>query len=215
MSRKAGAAPLRTKTGRPDADRITSPSPKFVLGRGSDEISPTAPLTVEGAIEIGCGSPKRTVPRVTTSELSTRDFDRHEDRRCLGGRGARRHFCRRLNPGAHVPGAKRHASNRAQDSPENVYALCGHAVVPPAIDSVRAIFAGSVASAFVMRCAASERRLLIAADPGKYGVYILIGLLHFPGEQLLLDLLLDWRQYLLLHLEALGRDQALVILQFP
>src|SRR4051794_8747775 len=73
MSRKAGAAPLRTKTGRPDADRITSPSPKFVLGRGSDEISPTAPLTVEGAIEIGCGRPKRTVPRVTTSELSTRD----------------------------------------------------------------------------------------------------------------------------------------------
>jgi hypothetical protein len=43
------------------------------LGRGSDEISPTAPLTVEGAIEIGCGSPKRTVPRVTTSELNTRD----------------------------------------------------------------------------------------------------------------------------------------------
>src|SRR6266536_810066 len=73
MSRKAGAAPLRTKTGRPDADRITSPSPKFVLGRGSDEISPTPPLTVEGAIEIGCGSPKRTVPRVTTSELSRRD----------------------------------------------------------------------------------------------------------------------------------------------
>ena len=45
----------------------------LVFGRGSDEISPTPPLTVEGAIEIGCGSPKRTVPRVTTSELSTRD----------------------------------------------------------------------------------------------------------------------------------------------
>src|SRR3981081_4833206 len=73
MSRKPGAAPWRTKTGRPEADRITSPSPKFVFDRGSDEISPTPPLTVEGAIEIGCGNPNRTVPRVTTSELNTRD----------------------------------------------------------------------------------------------------------------------------------------------
>src|SRR6266436_5224911 len=73
MSRKAGVSPRRTKTGRPDADRITSPSPNPVFGRGSDEISPMPPLTVEGAIEIGCGSPKRTVPRVTTSELNTRD----------------------------------------------------------------------------------------------------------------------------------------------
>src|SRR5262245_9144482 len=31
------------------------------------------PLTADGASEIGCGSPKRTVPRVTTSELNTRD----------------------------------------------------------------------------------------------------------------------------------------------
>src|SRR5882672_2429001 len=73
MSRKAGVSPRRTKTGRPDADRSTSPSPNPVFGRGSDEISPMPPLTVEGAIEIGCGSPKRTVPRVTTSELNTRD----------------------------------------------------------------------------------------------------------------------------------------------
>src|SRR5215510_2396658 len=73
MSRKPGAAPRRTKTGRPDADMITSPSLNCVFGRGSEEISPAPPLTVEGAIETGCGRPKRTVPRVTTSELNTRD----------------------------------------------------------------------------------------------------------------------------------------------
>ena len=94
-----------------------------VLGRGSDEISPTPPLTVEGAIEIGCGSPKRTVPRVTTSELSTRDSTGTRIGDGSGGRRARRHLRRRLDPGAHVPGAKRHASNHAQNGPENVYAL--------------------------------------------------------------------------------------------
>ena len=69
-------------------------------------------------------------------------LNRHKDRGCLGGRGASRHFCRRLDPGAHVPGAKRHASDHSQDGPKNVYALCSHAVVPPTIDSVRAILAG-------------------------------------------------------------------------
>ena len=52
---------------------MTSPSENPAFGRGSVAISPAPPLTVDGAIEIGCGSPKRTVPRVTTSELSTRD----------------------------------------------------------------------------------------------------------------------------------------------
>src|SRR5258706_16374428 len=61
------------KTGRPEIDRMTSPSSNSIFGRGTVAISPTLPLTVEGAIEIGCGNPKRAVPRVTTSELNTRD----------------------------------------------------------------------------------------------------------------------------------------------
>src|SRR5262247_499632 len=61
------------KTGRPEIDRMTPPSSNSMFGRGTVATSPTLPLTVEGAIEIGCGNPKRAVPRVTTSELSTRD----------------------------------------------------------------------------------------------------------------------------------------------
>src|SRR5215813_14449987 len=60
-------------TGRPEIAKMTSPSSNSIFGRGTVAINPTLPLTAEGAIEIGCGNPKRAVPRVTTSELSTRD----------------------------------------------------------------------------------------------------------------------------------------------
>src|SRR5215475_12668522 len=73
MSRKVGVAPRRRKTGRPDTVSRISPSSNLVFGRGSAAIKPTLPLTAEGTMDTGCGRPKRTVPRVTTSELSTRD----------------------------------------------------------------------------------------------------------------------------------------------
>src|ERR1700716_2611957 len=51
---------------------MMSPSWNRALGKGSVARTPGAAFSVDGTIEIGCGRPKRTVPRVTTSALSTR-----------------------------------------------------------------------------------------------------------------------------------------------
>src|ERR671919_822572 len=68
----AGLCPWSAKRGRPDAVRSTSPSFTWALGEGSFVITPALGFKAEGTITIGCGDPKRAVPRVMTSELNTR-----------------------------------------------------------------------------------------------------------------------------------------------
>ena len=60
------------KTGLPDAVSKTAPSPNWVLRAGMVVIRLACGLSAEGAIDTGCGSPNRAVPRVTTLAPSTR-----------------------------------------------------------------------------------------------------------------------------------------------
>src|SRR5262245_4451336 len=196
ISRKAGAAPLRTKTGRPDADRITSPSPKFVLGRGNDEISPAPPLTVEGAIEIGCGSPKRTVPRVTTSELSTRDST--GTRIGDGSGGAVRAAISAgdwiLEPAYQAPSAKPQARPRTVQR-----MLTRFAIIMRLFRPIRE----SVLTALIVRCSGVGCVAHCRCSATVAHIIVAIRLLDLPGEQLLLYALFNRVQHLLLHFEAL------------
>src|SRR5215510_1447613 len=204
MSRKPGAAPRRTKTGRPDADMITSPSLNCVFGRGSEEISPAPPLTVEGAMEIGCGRPKRTVPRVTTSELSTRDST---GTRIGDGSG----------------GAVRAAISAGDWILEPVY-QAPSAMPPTKPRTAHRTFTRLEATTYSLQLLTARGpcwlpRPSSCAPPGPKAVAhrhhsgaaprITVALLfHLARKQLLLDAFLDWIQHLLLHLEAFDGDCA-------
>jgi hypothetical protein len=50
----------------------TPPSGTWVLRAGKVVIRPAAGFRVDGAIDTGCGKPKRAVPRVTMLDPSTR-----------------------------------------------------------------------------------------------------------------------------------------------
>src|SRR5262245_34529231 len=198
MSRWVGVAPRRTKTGRPETDRSIWPSWNPAFGRGRLAISPTPPLTVEGAIVIGCGSPKRTVPRVTTSRLSTRDST--GTRIGDGSGGAVRAAISAgdwiLEPAYQAPSAmpptKPRTAHRTFTRLEaTTYSLQlltarGPCWLPRPSSCVPA---GPKAVAHRHRSGAAPR--------------ITVALLfHLARKQLLLDAFLDWIEHLLLHLEA-------------
>ncbi|ESQ14495.1 MAG: hypothetical protein N838_11385 [Thiohalocapsa sp. PB-PSB1] len=67
-----GDVTLKKNTGRPDAVSRTSPSVNCMLRLGRVAISPGPGFRLDGAMETGWGKPKRAVPRVMISVLSTR-----------------------------------------------------------------------------------------------------------------------------------------------